>query len=227
MKDRKTRSPGAPRGFSLIELIVVVAIIAMIAAVALPQLLRALRNYRLRGAAQDVAGEIGRARGRAIATNANRGFLFVPGVSNPSDGTNTATLDFYQVWAEQDPASPGTFPPLPIGGNCPCPPGGRTNPPNGVVKQLPPGVFFVEGGTPAGTWGGHAVRFDRLGRACTPGSVGCAEATGAPPNAVLFAANGANLVVTLEERGVGEGPGAGTRKVRIEIEPGGKIVTKD
>lgn len=69
------RSPEA--GFSLIEVLAVVAIIAIMAAVALPNIGQYIRNYRIRGAAQQVAGEIQSARTKAIMTNTNTGVSFV------------------------------------------------------------------------------------------------------------------------------------------------------
>jgi len=72
------RTPERPdRGFSLIEMLIVVGIIAVIAAVALPNIGQYIRNYKIKGAAQMVAGELQSARSRAIMSNTNLGVSFV------------------------------------------------------------------------------------------------------------------------------------------------------
>ncbi len=64
------------RGFSLVELLIVVAIIVIAAAVALPNIGGYIRNYKIKGAAQEVAGELQTARSKAIMSNTNAGVTF-------------------------------------------------------------------------------------------------------------------------------------------------------
>jgi hypothetical protein len=49
----------------------------MLAAVALPNIGQYIRNYKIKGAAQEVAGELQSARSKAIMTNTNAGVSFV------------------------------------------------------------------------------------------------------------------------------------------------------
>jgi prepilin-type N-terminal cleavage/methylation domain-containing protein len=72
------RTPERPeRGFTLVEMLIVVAIVAVMAAVALPNIGQYIRNYKIRGAAQAVAGQLQAARSRAIMSNTNQGVSFV------------------------------------------------------------------------------------------------------------------------------------------------------
>jgi prepilin-type N-terminal cleavage/methylation domain-containing protein len=88
------------RGFSLIELLVVVGIIAVMAAVSFPAISRYIRNYRIRGAATDVAGELQTSRSKAIMSNTNAGVSFV-----------AVDADSYR-WVQEDLPAGEQFGPL-------------------------------------------------------------------------------------------------------------------
>ena len=68
---------GRARGFSLVELLVVVFIIAVMAGVIAPNISRYVRNYRIRGEANDLATNIQKARNKAIMKNVNLGVSVV------------------------------------------------------------------------------------------------------------------------------------------------------
>jgi len=95
MRARPSNTRGE-RGFTLLEILTVVGIIGIMAAFAIPNVITYLRAYQTRAAAQEVAGEINRARLTAIGKNVNLGVLFV--ILSPTT---------YQVVIEddQDPAS--------------------------------------------------------------------------------------------------------------------------
>ena len=65
------------RGFTLLEMLVVVALVAIMAAVSFPSISTYVRNYRITGAAREVAGEVTSARSKAIMSNTNAGVSFV------------------------------------------------------------------------------------------------------------------------------------------------------
>jgi type II secretion system protein H len=76
MKYRGYANARRDQGFSLIEMLAVVAIIAVMAAVALPSIGSYIRNYKIRGAAQEVSSLLQSARVKAISTNTNAGVSF-------------------------------------------------------------------------------------------------------------------------------------------------------
>lgn len=170
----RSRSPHQA-GFSLVELLVVLGIIAVMSTVAIPAIARYTRNYRIRGAAQQVAGEIGAARTKAIARNTNLGVLFV------------ALTDSTYRWVMQDdPASPGIQQPLSTLLALPAQ--------VGPLQTLPSGVRFD--GASATT---SAIGFNRLGGQCTAGSSRCGSLTGAPAtNYVRLDASGQATVTLLQ-----------------------------
>jgi prepilin-type N-terminal cleavage/methylation domain-containing protein len=76
MRNDVSKGRSRQGGFSLVEMLIVVAIIAIMAAVALPNIGGYIRNYKVRGAAQDVAGMMQTARSKAIMSNTNAGVSF-------------------------------------------------------------------------------------------------------------------------------------------------------
>lgn len=88
------------RGFSLVEVLVVVAIVAIMAATGFPAISRYIRNYRIKGAATDVAGELQATRSKAIMTNTNAGVSFV-----------AVDADSYR-WVQEDLPAGEQFGPL-------------------------------------------------------------------------------------------------------------------
>ena len=94
------------RGFTLLEMLVVVGIVMTMAAVALPSIATYVRNYKIKGASQEVAGEVTSARSKAIMSNTNAGVSFV-----------AVDADSYR-WIQEDLAAAeqlGPLKDLPVG----------------------------------------------------------------------------------------------------------------
>jgi prepilin-type N-terminal cleavage/methylation domain-containing protein len=147
-------------GFTLIEVLVVVLIIMILAAISVPAMSEYLRNYRIRGATQQVAGGISETRTKAIMRNVNRGtlFLIMPDRQNPAIYTQ-----YQWVVPEQSLAAgaPG-YQDLDVLVADPAQ--------AGTLRSLPPGIRFVQGGN------ANMLGFNRLGGICDP-----ATTCGIPP----------------------------------------------
>lgn len=141
----RPRTPSDSPGFSIVELVVVVGIIVVMSAVALPNIAGYLRHAKVRGASQEVAGELQRARNKAIVKNVNVG-------NGPrGGGVVFAVLDAntYRFTILDDNFA--LEPPDITRGLAP-------------LHDLPQGVTFVPGAnTPV-----FALGFDQLGRRCEP-----------------------------------------------------------
>ncbi len=96
---KRSDPPHRTAGFTLIELLVVVGLIAIMAAVSLPAIGRFIRNYRIRGAVAQVAGELQRARATAIKKNVNLGVVLL--VTRARRGANGEPAA-YRVVVEDD-----------------------------------------------------------------------------------------------------------------------------
>jgi prepilin-type N-terminal cleavage/methylation domain-containing protein len=175
----KTLTHARPQaGFSLVEMLVVVAIVAIMSAVAVPAIARYIRNYKIRGATQQVAGEIGAARSKAIARNTNLGVLFV-----------TLSSSTYQWVIQDDPTMPGVQQSLSTLLAKPAQVGPR--------QTLPMGIVFATGGTTP------AIGFNRLGGQCTVGTRGCGSLSGAPSANFVSVSGAGEATVTLSQPDTG------------------------
>lgn len=167
---RKGRSDQG--GFSLVELLVVVAIIMIMSAIGLPLIMNYFRQYLIRGATQQVAGEIQAARNKAIARNVNFGVVFVV-----EDAT-------HYRWINEDLTGTTVFEGNLVAGLRP-PIGAVLNPANillarqlGPRRTLPQGITFGIA-CPGFVANDSGFRFNRLGGWCDP--AGVATGPGACP----------------------------------------------
>jgi prepilin-type N-terminal cleavage/methylation domain-containing protein len=212
MRQSKPNSGPPPNaGFTLIELLVVVGIIAVAAALTLPQISRFLRNYQIRGATQQVAGEIQAARNRAISKNVNLGVVFL-----------TLSDTQYQ-WAVEDdqtthsaarPTIDTTF----LNNKAQASP----------VFTLPQGISFSTTcplpALPTGSWD-TGMRFNRFGGWCDPtGSVTTCPALGTGANFVYNITSGnasypgGSVICFLQDKT--------TLNRTVTVLPGGRVVAQ-
>jgi prepilin-type N-terminal cleavage/methylation domain-containing protein len=176
-------------GFSLVELLVVAAIIVIMAAVATPAIARYVRTYRIRTAAQEVASVMAEARGKAIARNTNRGVLFI--VLAPGSPGNPLDVVAYRYVMEDDvDGGIGGWPDTDSLLND----ARQLGPPH----FLPNGIDFVD--ATAGANNERALRFNRLGLMCDPGSAGCRPLDPGTNYLYFDGAKGAAYATLLEAR---------------------------
>jgi prepilin-type N-terminal cleavage/methylation domain-containing protein len=145
-------------GFTILELIVVMGIMLVLSAVAIPQVARYFKNYQINGAAQQVAGEITAARGKAISKNVNQGAVFVVLSSNT-----------YQWVIEDDVTPPIDLTPVPVATILS---DATYLDRRGPQRALPHGLVFGTScaTTPSFTATDPGFRFNRLGAWCDPTS---------------------------------------------------------
>jgi len=164
------------KGFSLVELLVVCGIIAVLAAVSMPMIARYIRNYKIRGAAQQVADQIQTARSKAIMKNVQLGVIWMP--------TSVPTAPFpTSSWVIEDDMQPnvGTGWTSLAGENLTNNLADRGQGPGDI--PLPDGVQFdspanCPGGAAPNAWG---IRFNSLGAGCQIGTSTCGVAPAGVP----------------------------------------------
>jgi prepilin-type N-terminal cleavage/methylation domain-containing protein len=190
---------GRQTGFSLIELLIVVILILILSAVALPGMFKYMRTYRVRAGAQQVASNIQAARARAIMRNVNVGVVF-----------GIVDRDTYRMIIEDPPDSLDD-----ADGD------GWADVNEGPMFDLPTGVQFV----PAAE---SAMRFDRMGRWCQPGTLGCpnppAFPCSAPPRCIdepgpYIANDGTGALIGVQDLNTGI-------IYQVGVTPGGRVRVK-
>jgi type II secretory pathway pseudopilin PulG len=201
----KTRTGPSASGFSLVEVIVVVGIIMVLGAVMAPAIANWARNYQIRGATQNLAGDIQTARNRAISKNANFGVAIV-----------VEDISTYWTHLEDDQTLPKLTTPLGIDFSAP-------DAAQSVRRTLPEGIeFALNGGdcpvVPGFVPADYGFRFNRLGAWCDPGAGGaCPEVTitGATVAAVATTPATGSVVCLVERR-------TGLSRF-VSITPGGRV----
>jgi prepilin-type N-terminal cleavage/methylation domain-containing protein len=209
------------RGFTLIEIIMVVALIIILVAIAIPSILTYVRNYQIRGAQQQVAGDLTAARLKAITKNVNLGVVFAVGVfpAYPAQSFR---------WVVEDDLHPQT-PPLPPWTNIPGEENGGGFPAlladpaqAGPVRVLPAQVRFVNpalcgAGAPT-DWG---LRFNRLGGMCgvNSGGAGCGPTPPGPGYPFIINVAAGTATICLQEL-------FSNNLRRVAVVAGGRVLTQ-
>jgi type II secretion system protein H len=203
MKDPSVKEQA--RGFTLVELLVVVAIIAIMAAISLPSIVGYVRQYKIKGAQQEVAKELQAARGKAIGKNVNFGVVFltvddtsyrwiIEDDQDPTDGMSTTRFPWVDLMDEQ------AHPELAAQ--------------RGPVLRLPIGVVFSQACADlTGPWV-NGVRFGRLGSWCELGTD--ANCPAVPVGSGFVQSVGANATVCLSQ------PDTGLTRI-VTIAKGGRV----
>ena len=203
-------------GFSIVELIVVVGIIAVLVAVIAPNISQYIRNYRIRGEANNVVTNLQKARNKAIMKNVNLGVSVV--IEDPT--TYWVHLEDDQI---DDVNTVRSVARMPLDNT-----GAPTYPNVDVIQstrfRLGSDVRFAANAAECPTAvGGFApdrsrLRFNRLGAWCSPGN-GCPDVPGVVTAMAAIQAGPAGSLLCVNE------PLTGLSRW-ISISAGGRIAAQ-